>query len=100
MPERRELGEVLDLLGDHLALAGQEGGDGAAEAWVRDPMRAVGRHRQIATLQFVRPLRAGLDPLQTPRDGEFNRLVIAALEVEKPIFPVSAPIPAVDRVPA
>ena len=31
---------------------------------MRDPMRGVGRLRQIAALDLVPPLRAGLDPLQ------------------------------------
>jgi hypothetical protein len=38
-------------------------GDGPAKTGIGDPMRAVGRHRQIATLDFVRTLRAGLDAL-------------------------------------
>ena len=96
--ERREFGELLDLVLDHLALAIEKGGDGAAETGVGDPVRAVGRHRQIAALQFVRPLRAGLDPLQPALDREFDRLVIAAFEMQKAVFAVGAPVAAVDRV--
>src|SRR5215469_17223011 len=55
------LGELLDLVLDHLALAGEELRDGPAEIGVRDVVRAVGRHRQVAALQLVRALRAGLD---------------------------------------
>src|SRR5947207_11835149 len=79
--KRREFGEVLDLLRHHLTLAGEKGGHGAAEARVRDPMRAVGRHRQVAALQLVRPLRPGLDPLEAAADGKLDRLVIAAFEM-------------------
>ena len=50
-------------------------------------MRAVGRHREVAALQFVRALRAGLDPLQPMRDRELDGLVIAAFEMQKSVFP-------------
>ena len=100
MAERREFGEVLDLLLDHLALAGEERGDGAAETRVGDPVGAVDRHRQVAALQFVRPLRAGLDPLQAALDGELDRPVIAALEMQEAVFAVRPPVAAVDRVAA
>src|SRR5205823_13277016 len=61
--ERRELGQLLDLLRHHLAFAREKGGDRTPERRIGDPVRAVGRHREIAALQFVRALRAGLDPL-------------------------------------
>ena len=70
------------------------------KAGIGDPMRAVGRHRQIAALHFVRPLRAGLDPLQAALDRELDRAVIAALEMEERVFAVAAPIAAIDRVAA
>src|SRR6202040_805562 len=38
--ERRELGQVLDLLRHHLALLGEERGDGAAERRIGDPVCA------------------------------------------------------------
>src|SRR5947209_19236071 len=100
MAERREFGEMLDLLRDHLALAGEERGDGAAEARIGDPMRAIGRYRQIAALQFVRALRAGLDPLQPMIDRELDRPVIAAFEMQKAVFAVGAPVAAIDRLAA
>ena len=61
-------------------------------------MRAIGRHGQIAALDLVRALRARLDALQPVRDREFDRLVIAALEMEEFVIPVAPPIAAVDRV--
>src|ERR1700722_4151809 len=76
------LGEVLDLLLDHLALAREELRDGAAKALVRDVMRAVGRHRQVAALEFMRPLGAGLDAFQPVIDRELDRPIIAALEMQ------------------
>src|SRR4051794_39654546 len=72
MPERREFGKLLDLVLDHLAFAIEKRGDGAAEAGIGDPVRAVSRGRQIAALQFVRSLRPGLDPLQPALDREFD----------------------------
>ena len=98
LPERRILGQPLDLALDHVALAREELGDGAAKARVGDPMGAVGRHRQIAALQFVRALRAGLDPLQPARDRELDRPVIAALEMQEFVVAVAAPVAAVDRL--
>src|SRR5437588_7230655 len=100
MAERREFGEMLDLLRGHLALAGEERGDRAAEARIGDPMRAVGRHRQIAALQFMRALRAGLDPLQPVIDRELDRAVVAAFEMQKAVLAVGAPVAAVDRLAA
>ena len=58
----------------------------------------VGRHRQIAALQFMRPLRPGLDPLQPAPNREFDRLVVAAFEMQKAVFAVGAPVAAIDRV--
>ena len=52
-----------DVVLDHLTLAREELGDGPPETRIRDPMGTVGRHRQIAALDLVRPLRAGLDTL-------------------------------------
>src|SRR5712692_2459255 len=98
--ERGVFGEVLDFLLDHLALAIEEGGDRAAERWVGDPVRAVNRRRQIAALQFVGPLGAGLDPRQAALNRELDRLVIAAFEMQKAVFAVRSPIAAVDRVAA
>src|SRR5208337_2052155 len=98
VPEGRELREPFDLVLDHLALALEELGDGSAKARVRDPMSAVGRHRQVAALDLVWPLRACLDPLQPVGDGKFDGLVIAAFEMEKLVISIASPVPAVDRV--
>src|SRR3984957_11681508 len=92
------LGEVLDLLLDHLALAREELRDRAAKALVRDVMRAVGRHRQVAALELMRALGAGLDPLQPVIDRELDRPVIATLEMQHLVVAVAAPIAAVDRL--
>src|SRR5215469_3190566 len=91
---------MLDLVRHHLALAREKSGNGAAKRRIGDPMRAIGRHRQIAALQFVRALRAGLDPLEPMRDRELDRAVIAALEMQEAVFAMGAPIAAVDRLAA
>src|SRR5689334_7762184 len=98
MPKRRVLRELLDLVLDHLAFAIEKRGHRAAEARIGDPVRAVSRGRQIAALQFVRPLRAGLDPLQPVLTSEFDRAVISAFEMQKAVFAVRAPVAAVNRV--
>src|SRR5260221_8522706 len=98
VPEGGVFGEMLDLLLDHLALAVEEGGDRAAEPGIGYPVRAVDRRRQIAALQFVRPLGAGLDPLQATVNRKLDCLVIAAFEMQEAVFAVRPPIAAVDRV--
>src|SRR5579864_8668910 len=100
MAEGRVFCEMLDLLFDHVALPLDKGSNGAAEAGVRDPMGAVGRHRQVAALQFMRSLRARLYPLQAALDRELDGPVIAAFEMQKAVFAVRPPIASVNRIAA
>src|SRR4029077_14070363 len=60
------------------------------------PMRAVGRHRKVAALKLVRPLGTRLDALQPVGDGKFDRLVIAALEMQELVVAITAPVTAVN----
>ena len=53
----------VDLGGDGGAFPAEEIGDGVTQASLGDPMGAPGRHRQIAALDLVGSLGAGLDPL-------------------------------------
>ena len=61
-------------------------------------VQPVGRHRQIAALQFMRTLRPCLDALEPVLNREFDRPVIAAFEMQELIVAVTAPVAAVDRV--
>src|SRR5262245_41183295 len=61
-------------------------------------MRAVGLDWEIAARELVRPLRARFHPREFPRDGEFDRLVVADLEMEEGVVLDAAPVTAVERV--
>src|SRR5262245_37430050 len=61
-------------------------------------MRAIGLDRQIAARELVRALRARFDPRELPRDGKFDRLVIADLEMKEGVVLDAAPVTAVERV--
>src|ERR1700730_18137995 len=98
MPERGEFSEPLHLVLDHLALAREELGDGPAERRIGDPVSTVGWHRQIAALDLVWTLGAGLDALQSAGDRKLDCLVIAALEMKEFVLAVAAPIAAVDGI--
>ena len=63
-PEWREIGESVHFVGNHIAFAREELRDRTAEGWIGNPMGTVRRRRQIAALDFVRPLRARLDALR------------------------------------
>ena len=79
---------------DRRAFPLQEILDGLAEALVGDPVGAPGLDRQIAALDLVRPLGAGLDPAQPPLDGEVDGLVVAGLEMQEPDVGRAAPVAA------
>ena len=46
-------------------------------------MRRIGRHRHIAARELVLALRAGLDAAEPVRDREFDRLIVAELEMQE-----------------
>ena len=71
-----------------------------AQAGMGDPMRGVGRPRQIAALDLVPPLRAGLDALQPVRDREIDGAVIAEFEMQERPVAAAAPVAAVQRLGA
>ena len=75
-------------------------GDRVAEARIGDPVRAQGADRNIAALQLVRALGAGLDPGEAVADGVVYRLVVAGLEMEEPVVALAAPVAAVKGVVA
>ena len=76
----------------------QEIGDRPAQPGMRDPVRRVGRLRQIAALDLVPPLRAGLDALQPVLDRPVDRAVIAKLEMQERPVAAAAPVAAVQRL--
>ena len=87
-----------DLALDRVAFALDEIVDGAAEAGIGDAVRGVGGHRQVAALDLVLALGAGLDPLQPMRDGVVDGLVVAGLEMQEAVILGAAPVAAVERV--
>jgi hypothetical protein len=62
------LGDLRHLVADHDGLALDETRHRIAKGFVSDPMRGVGRLRQVAALDLVLALRPGLDALQALRD--------------------------------
>ena len=83
LPIGQQLAQLVELAAISRRSCGEEALDRVAEARVADPVRAVGRHRLVAALQLVRPLRAGLDPGEAVGDREVDRLVVAGLEMEE-----------------
>ena len=61
-------------------------GDRIAQALVGDPVRGIGGHRQVAARELVRPLGAGLDPLEPVGDGVVDGAVVAGLEVQEAVI--------------
>ena len=65
------------------ALAREIGRDRLREARVGQVMGRMGDHRPIAARDLVLALRAGLDALIAVADREFDRPIVADLEVEE-----------------
>ncbi len=63
-------------------------------------MGAVGRHRQVAALDLVLALRAGLDAREPVLDGKVDGAVIADLEMQEREIAEAAPVAAIERVAA
>ena len=99
-PIGQKLAELVDLEGHLAALLGEKALDRDPKARLADPVRAVGRHRLVAALQLVLPLRAGLDARQAVLDREVDGPVVAGLEVEEIELLPAAPDAAVERVVA
>src|SRR5947209_997835 len=74
--------------------------DGAGHAWIGKIVRGIGRHRPVAARELVLALRTGLDALQSARDAEFDRLVIADFEMQEWVLLDRTPVAAVERVVA
>ena len=65
-----------------------------------DPVGGVGRLGQVAALDLVLALRAGLDALQAVLDGEVDGAVVAELEMQERPVAAAAPVAAVQRLVA
>ena len=63
-------------------------------------MGRAGDHRLIAARELVLPLGAGLDRPQPVRQGPFDRLIVAELEVEERHLLGAAPVAAVEGIAA
>jgi hypothetical protein len=97
LAERRLLGQRVHIGTDCRPLLLQEIRDCPAQPGMRDPVRGVGRLRQIATLDFVPPLRAGFHALQAMLDRPIDRTVVAELEMQERPVAAAAPVAAVQR---
>src|ERR1700689_3161013 len=97
---RQDFLQFLYFVLDRAALALEEILNRFGEAWIANPMRAIGGGGEIAALDLVRALRPGLDALQSARDREIDGAVITCFEVEKGNLAQTSPIAAVERVPA
>src|SRR5215203_4254295 len=82
--------------GEHLLLLRDVPLDRAPEPEVTNLVGAVGQGREEAASELVLPLRAGLEELKTPLDGEFDPLVVAHLEVQLSPLLGGAPVAAVE----
>ena len=65
---------------------------------MRNPMRRIGCHRQIAALNFVKALCASFDTAQLVGDSKFNRLIITGFEMQVLDMSGCAPIAPIQRV--
>src|ERR687894_1823790 len=90
--------ECHHVLGDHLSLLRDVLLDRTPELWVPDLVRAVRKRWEEAACELVLPLRAGLEELETPLDGELYRLVVAELEVQVAHLSNGAPVAAEERL--
>jgi hypothetical protein len=77
------------------ALALEELLDGAREARVREPVRRERLNRHQAAEDLVLALGAALENLELLANGEVDRLVIAAFEMQQRHVLERTPIPAV-----
>ena len=73
---------------------------GWAEPAIRDQVGGISFARQVAALQFMRPLGASLDPGQTALNGVVNGAVITNLEMQHRVMDHCAPIAAVKSIAA
>src|SRR5215471_2704856 len=63
-------------------------------------MRRIGAVREVAARELVLALRAGLHALEPARDGVFDGLVVAELEMQERVVLDRAPIASVERLGA
>src|SRR5579885_3319711 len=89
-----EVGKPID--GD--GFAAEEILDRAPETGIADPVGAVRRLRQVAALNLVRSLGAGLHALQAVVNGEFDGAVVARFEMQERPIADATPVAAVERV--
>src|SRR5436190_20885226 len=97
-PERQEFRQRFAVMGDLPTLAFKIVGNGAAEAWIGDPVGGVGGRRPVAAGKLVLALGAGFDARKAVRDRPVDRLVIAELEMQKRLLIDRPPIAAIERV--
>jgi len=88
--------QFVDVTRDAGGLALQVILDRAGEGGMRQPVRRVRLHRQQSAKQLVLALRAAFEQRQPVRNGVFDRLVVAAFEVQQRNVLRRAPVPAPD----
>src|SRR5215211_1444283 len=90
-------GVLRHVPGEQLLLLRDVPSDGVPEGRVSYLVRAVGEGGEEAPRELVLALRAGLEELEAPLDGELDPLVVAELEVQiSPRFD-GAPVAPVER---
>src|SRR5688572_3117882 len=90
--------QLIDVTGNPRAFPLEEVLDRARELGVRKPVRRRCLNRQKTAPELVLALRPAFEHLQALRDGELDRLVIAALEVQKRHVLDRAPVAAIERL--
>lgn len=86
VPEGGIFAKDFDVAFDMKPLAVQIFGNGIAEGSIGDPVGAVGAGGQVAACELVLALRACLDARNAARNGEVDRLIVAAFEMQEGVM--------------
>src|ERR1700679_4309710 len=94
----RFLGQPSHVVFNSRALLVDEIRDRAAQTGMRDPVCGIRGCWQIAALNFMASLRAGLDPLQAMFDSPVDGAVITKFEVQEGKITDATPVAAEQRL--
>src|SRR5690606_11964906 len=97
-PERRAIGQPVEIVPDILYLPLQEGANGGCEFRRCDPVSRPGVDGQEARRKLGRPLGAALEYFEAPLNAEFDGLVVTGLEMKSGNKFGSSPIAPVERL--
>src|SRR3990167_4098538 len=99
-PEWRHFADYRHLIGDPAPLRIEIARDSLAKSRISDPVGGAGKDRLIAAGDLVLALRAGLHPGESALDREFDRLMVADLEMQERAILDPSPIAPIERVAA